>query len=301
MTQANAIADAVQDAAAVPPWMTGAVLAIVLALVVFGGLNRIAAVTEKLIPALSVLYTLGGIAVIVLHTDQVPRMLSEIFRQAFTVSAAVGGAAGTGIRAAMRYGFSRGIFSNEAGLGSSGMVYAAAEDAKPVEQGMWGIFEVFADTIVVCTVTAFAILSSGAAAQAKTGAALTVAAFETVLGQTGSLFISVSIVLFALASMLGWAYYGERGFCRFAGENGAVLYRFVFVAAAVAGCTAKLELVWNLSEIFNGLMALPNLYAILLLTPVVVEETNRWFAKRSRGRKTKKCRLNQRMKEYFCE
>ena len=148
------------------------------------------------------------------------------------------------------------------------------------------------DTLLVRSDTKVtqAILSSGAMSAGKTGAALTVTAFETVLGPTGSLFISVSIVLFALASMLGWAYYGERGFCRLAGENGAVMYRIIFVAAAVAGSTAKLELVWNLSEIFNGLMALPNLYAILLLTPVVVQETNRWFAMKSRESKMKKCR-----------
>ncbi|MGI6261851.1 MAG: alanine/glycine:cation symporter family protein [Acutalibacteraceae bacterium] len=288
MTQANAIADAVQDACSVSPWVTGIVLAAVLAVIVFGGLTRIAAVTEKLIPALSILYTLAALAVIVLHAERLPRVFAEIFEQAFSVSAATGGAAGIGIRAAMRYGFSRGIFSNEAGLGSSGMVYAAAEDAKPVEQGMWGIFEVFVDTIVVCTVTAVAILSSGALAQGKTGAALTVAAFETVLGSVGSLFISASVLLFALASMLGWAYYGERGFCRLAGEKGAPLYRVVFIAAAVAGSAAKLELVWNLSEIFNGLMALPNLYAILCLTPVVVEETKHWFCAQPNRRKSKK-------------
>ena len=168
--------------------------------------------------------------------------------------------------------------SNEAGLGSSGMVYAAADDAKPVEQGMWGIFEVFVDTIVVCTVTAFAILSSGALDAGKTGAALTVAAFETILGPVGSFFISISIVLFALASMLGWAYYGERGFCKLVGENNAILYRIIFVACAVAGSAARLELVWNLSEIFNGLMALPNLYAIMVLSPIVVQETNHWLS-----------------------
>lgn len=288
MTQANAIADAVQDACAVPPWITGLVLAVILALVVFGGLSRIASVTEKLIPALSIIYTLGGLAVIIVHGEQLPRVITDIFHQAFSFSAVAGGAAGVGIRAAMRYGFSRGIFSNEAGLGSSGMVYAAADDAKPVEQGMWGIFEVFVDTIVVCTVTAFAILSSGALDAGKTGAALTVAAFETILGPVGSFFISISIVLFALASMLGWAYYGERGFCKLVGENNAILYRIIFVVCAVAGSAARLELVWNLSEIFNGLMALPNLYAIMVLSPIVVQETNHWFALESRRSKTKK-------------
>ncbi|MDD6174593.1 MAG: sodium:alanine symporter family protein [Firmicutes bacterium] len=288
MTQANAIADAVQGIGAVSPWVTGVVLAAVLAMVIFGGLTRIASVTEKLIPALSVLYTLAALAVIVLHADRLPGVFAEIFKQAFSLSAAVGGAAGSGVRAAMRYGFSRGIFSNEAGLGSSGMVYAAAEDARPVEQGMWGIFEVFVDTVVVCTVTAAAILSSGVLTQGKTGAALTAAAFETVLGPVGSWFVSVSIVLFALASMLGWAYYGERGFCRLAGEKGAPLYRAVFLCAAAAGSAAKLELVWNLSEIFNGLMALPNLYAILCLSPVVVQETERWFGARPNRRKSKK-------------
>lgn len=277
MAQANAISQAMLDAFGLSPIWCGIGCAALTGAVICGGLKRIATVAEKLIPALSFVYGLGGIFVIVRHANQLLPALIGIFGGAFTLRSAAGGIAGAGIAAAMRYGFSNGIFSNEAGLGSSSMVYAAADDAKPVEQGFWAIFEVFADTFVVCTITALAILTSGVSLTAQTGAALAIAAFETCFGAFGGRFIAISIALFAFASMIGWAYYGERGYVKMSG-GGWWLYRVLFVLAAYVGSVAQLELVWGISEIFNGWMAVPNLLALILLAPVIRAETNAYFA-----------------------
>ena len=274
MTQANAVAQAMQKGFHIAPAVSAACCAAVLAVVIFGGLGRIARVAEALIPALTVLYCVGGVAVIALHIDRLVPCLAQVVSEAFSLRAAAGGT----MAAAMRYGFSHGIFSNEAGLGSSAMVYAAAEDARPVEQGFWGIFEVFADTIVVCTITGFAILTSGVSLAGETGAALTIAAFETTFGRAGGQFIAASIALFAFASMLGWAYYGERGATRLGGS--IPVYRVLFAASALLGGVLRLELVWGISEIFNGLMSVPNLIAVVCLAPQVRAETDRWFAQR---------------------
>ncbi|MBQ9082290.1 MAG: sodium:alanine symporter family protein [Clostridia bacterium] len=268
MAQSNTIAQSLQHAFHLPPAWTAAGCALCVGLVVCGGVRRIAQVAEAAIPALSLLYGIGGLTVIVCHMDRLGPALAEIVSGALTGQAAAGGAAGAGIAAAMRHGFSAGIFSNEAGLGSSGMVYAAAEDADPAEQGLWGMFEVFVDTMVVCTITALAILTSGAREGGQTGAELTIAAFETVFGAWGSAIVAVSIALFALASMLGWAYYGERSCRALSGGTGRG-YRVLFIGAAALGCLMRLEAVWGLSEIFNGLMAVPNLITLVLLAPVV--------------------------------
>lgn len=278
MTQANSIAEAMGEAFAAPPALSGALVAVLLALVIFGGISRIAQVAEKIIPLLSLLYLAGGLAIIVCHAGTLPQCISSIFEGAFSLPSAAGGIGGYGITQAMRYGVSRGIFSNEAGLGSSGMVYASSEEKEPVVQGMWGIFEVFADTIVVCTITAIAILTSGAMQTGKDGAALSAAAFESVFGSFGGVFVSVSIVLFAFASMLGWAFYGERSFSYLTGGHYQQIYRFLFVAVAIPGSIAQLGLVWDLSETFNGLMAIPNLVAILLLSGTVFRATREYWS-----------------------
>lgn len=269
--QANAIAQSVQSAFDVPSTVCGAVCAGVTALVIFGGFRRIARVAEAVIPVLSIAYTAGGIAVICKNIHCLVPMLCAVLRSAFSWQAAAGGAVGVTVAAAMRHGISTGIFSNEAGLGSSGMAYAAAENARPAEQGMWGIFEVFFDTIVVCSITALAILTSGVPIGEKTGAALTIAAFETLFGAWGGKFVATAVTLFAFASMLGWAYYGERAFVRLSGTaNG---YRVLFVLMAYIGSVMQLELVWGMSELFNGFMMIPNLISIVLLAPTVRTET----------------------------
>lgn len=276
MAQANAIAQSLADAFRVPAPVTGLLCAGFLGGIIFGGIKRIAQVTEKLIPLLSLFYAIGGIAVVLFHLDRFLPSLGSILAGAFSGRSATGGAVGMGIALAMRHGVSNGIFSNEAGLGSSGMLYAEPEDAQPVAQGFWGIFEVFADTIVVCSITALAILCGGVPLDSKTGASLVIAAFETVFGSTGGIFVALSIALFAFASMMGWAYYGERSFVKIAGGN-VNGYRLLFVVAAYIGCVLQLRMVWGLSEIFNGLMAVPNLIALVLLAPIVREETEKWF------------------------
>lgn len=269
MAQANAISQAMRGAFGLPEAGCGVICAGLTAAVICGGLKRISAVAEKLIPLLSLAYGIGGILVILTHANRILPAFGAIFSGAFAPQAAVGGLTGSGIAAAMRHGFANGIFSNEAGLGSSAMAYAAADDAQPVAQGFWAIFEVFADTFVVCTVTALAILTSGTPPQA--GADWVMAAFSTCFGQIGGQFVALAIALFAFASMLGWAYYGIRGFTRLGGSVRA--YQILFVLAAFAGCVARLELVWNLSELFNAGMALPNLIAVVRLAPVIRSET----------------------------
>ncbi len=268
MAQSNTIAQSLHHTFRLPPAWTAAGCALCVGLVICGGVRRIAQVAETAIPLLSLLYGIGGLAVIGCHLPQLGPVLADIVTGALNGRAAVGGAAGIGVTVAMRHGFSAGIFSNEAGLGSSGMVYAAAEDADPAEQGLWGMFEVFVDTIVVCTITALAILTSGVHESGQTGAELTIAAFETVFGAWGSAIVAVSIALFALASMLGWAYYGERSCRTLSGGTGRG-YRALFIGAAALGCLLRLEAVWGLSEIFNGLMVVPNLIALVLLAPTV--------------------------------
>ncbi len=273
MTQSNSIADAMFSSFQISPRITGGVVVVLTGLVIFGGLTRIATVSERIIPALSVLYILGGLLVMGVHFDNIPKALGDIVTGAFSFQAAAGGVGGYVMVAAMRYGVGRGIFSNEAGLGSSGMVYAAAENGNAAEQGMWGIFEVFADTIVVCSITALAILTSGAMESGHTGAQLCAAAFQTVFGGAGRYFIAGSIAVFAFASMLGWAYYGERGLSYLVGERLAAVYKLLFLLFAYLGCVSRLEFVWNLSEAFNGLMAIPNVIALWALAPQVLDTT----------------------------
>lgn len=264
MAQGNTIAQSLRHAFRVPPTWTAAGCAMAAGLVICGGLGRIGRVAERVIPLLSILYGAGGLIVIGCHASQVGPALWSIVTGAFSGQAAVGGVAGATVAAAMRYGFSAGIFSNEAGLGSSGMIYAAADDADPTEQGLWSMFEVFVDTMVVCSITALAILTSGVCGQGLSGADLTIAAFETVFGPWGSGMVAVSVALFAWASMLGWACYGEQSW-RTLTRSGGGVYRFLFIGAAALGCLLRLELVWGMSEIFNGLMAVPNLIALVLL------------------------------------
>ena len=254
-----------------------------LAVIVFGGLKRIAGAAEQLIPLLSVGYLLGGMVVLWQYRQEVPGCLAEIFRQAFSWKGVTGGAGGSLMAAGIRYGVGRGVFSNEAGLGSSGMVYAAAENARPVEAGMWGIFELFLDTMVVCTVTALVVLTTGTAGSAP-GAGMVAEGFAKVFGSAGEVFVTVSVVLFAFAAMLGWEFYGERGMITLTGEE-TKGYRWLFLAAAYVGGTARLEMVWDLSEIFNGLMALPNLYALFRLSGEVVEETRAYFLQKKETRR----------------
>jgi len=272
MTQANAIAEAAKQSVRLPPLITGAVIAILVGLVIFGGVTRIAKVTEKLIPAMTILFLAACGAVIAKNSSKIPGVLALILSEAFKVRSVMG----FGIFKAMRYGIARGVFSNEAGLGSSAVVHAAADVKEPAVQGMWGIAEVFIDTLLMCTVTALTFLCAGPHGGNPTGLALAGLSFSGVFGAWGAHFLSFSIILFAFATLTGWSFYGEQGARYLFGERGAGVYRALFVAAIVLGCTLRLELVWDISDILNGLMAIPNLIGILALSGVVIRETKRY-------------------------
>ena len=249
-------------------------------IILFGGPGRLGRVTEWLVPAMSAVYILASLAVIFSNAENILPALKRILTGAFSPKAAVGGAFGIGFRQAAGRGIGRGVFSNEAGLGSSPMAHASAGSTDPVSQGLYGIFEVFADTLVICTLTAFAILTSPIAIPygQSAGAGLAAGAFAEVFGQKAAgVVMAVCIFFFALSSMLSWALYGERCSVFLFGERSAGIYRIIFAAAAIPGSTMSLSLVWSLSEAFNGLMAVPNLIALVLLSGIVSSQTERRF------------------------
>lgn len=281
MTQANSLAEAAYVWLKIPPLVTGIVISILLAFVVLGGLKRIAGVTEKMVPLMAIIYMIGAIIVLVVNAKDLPGTFRLIISEAFCFNAAKGGVMGYGIQLALKTGISRGIFSNEAGLGSSVIVHAAADVKEPVEQGMWGILEVFLDTIVMCTVTALVILSSGVFSPGNglNGITLTTQAFETVLGDVGAGFICLAVILFAFATLVGWSYFGAKCIEYLFGLNMITIYLALYCGAAVIGSVMKLEVVWTLSDNFNGLLAIPNLIAVTLLSGKVIKELKRYLSK----------------------
>lgn len=270
MTQVNSVSTALESAFAVPPWCSGAVVAVLVALVVFGGVRRIAAVTEMVIPFISILYICCAGAFLYINRQGIGGAFALILQSAWSPRCAVGGFAGYGINRALSMGLSRGVFTNEAGLGSAPIAHAAADCKSPAHQGVWGIFEVFLDTIVVCTITALVILLAGDGVlwhSGLDGAPLTSAAFAATFGGFGSKFVAVSILFFAVSAMLGWCYYGESALRYISrGRRAPVLmYRLLFIACIVPGAVVEMTAVWRLSDSLNALMAIPNIYALLLL------------------------------------
>ena len=284
MAQTNSIAGALSDSFGVSTQATGLVIAVLLVFITFGGIKRIAKVTELLVPFMAVGYLLACGVVLTVNREAVGGAFQSIIDGAFGLRAAAGGIGGAAMMTAMKCGVSRGIFTNEAGLGSSVMAHSSATGTEPVEQGMWGIFQVFIDTIVICTLTALVILSTGAVSTGKDGAALSTAAFESVFGNFGGIFISFSIALFAFATLLGWSFYGERGVQYLAGNKPVPLFRLAFAGAAFLGCSLDLHLVWDICDTFNGFLAIPNLIAVFLLSGEVVKETRAYL---TRCRRTK--------------
>lgn len=278
MVQSNSVAASLQETFSVPPLATGIVLAVLTALVILGGIKRIGAVTEKLVPFMAAIYILGAIFIIILNGSHIPEAFGLIFKHAFTPAAASGGFVGATIATAMRRGISRGVFSNEAGLGSAPIAHAAATTDHPVRQGLWGVFEVFMDTIVICTLTAMAIMVSGLWDSGVTGAALTTQAFnEAIPG--GGYIVSIGIMLFAFSTILGWSYYGERCAEYLLGKKAILPYRILWIPMVVVGSIGGLEFLWDLSDTLNGLMAIPNLIGVLLLSGTVISLTKEFFAK----------------------
>ena len=263
--------------------MTGAVVAMVVGMVLFGGIKRIGAVAELLVPVMATIYILASLLVVGMNFESVGNVFAMIFKGAFSAEAALGGAFGITIMTTIQKGVGRGVFSNEAGLGSAPMAHAASSEKDPVKQGLYGIFEVFMDTIVICTLTALTLLC-GAPDRItwgqSAGAELISASFSGVFGaQVGSMLVAVGISLFALSTILSWALYGTRC-CEFLlGSKGARVYQVLFVAVILVGASLKLDLVWNIADTLNGFMAVPNLIALLGLSPVVIKLTKDHFAK----------------------
>ncbi|MDD5810263.1 MAG: sodium:alanine symporter family protein [Clostridiales bacterium] len=258
----------------------GIIVAIFCGIVLIGGLKRIGQVTEKLVPFMAVIYILSALIIFFAHIGNIGNVLRSIFVGAFTPSAVVGGAAGVTISAAVKRGVGRGVFSNEAGLGSAPIAHAAADTDSAVRQGCFGVFEVFADTIVICTLTAFAVLMSGTPINfgQAAGADLTIAAFGTTLGRAGGIIISVGLTLFATSTILSWCLYGTRC-AEFLFKTTKIIkpYQVIFCLIIVLGAVTELSLVWDIADTLNGLMALPNLVGLLALSPIVIKLTREYF------------------------
>ncbi len=271
MVQANSVADAMRSTFGVAPWLTGVVLVILTGVVILGGITSIARVTQWLVPFMALLYLGGGLFILLLHADRLPHAFGLIFQGAFSGMAAAGGFAGSTVMMALRYGVARGLFSNEAGLGSAPMVHATADTDHPVRQGMYGIFEVFVDTLLICTTTALVILVTDTWTGSVTGAALSAKAFETGLpGTFGSAVVTGGILLFAFSTLVGWSYYGETGIVYLLGTRAAFPYRLVWLVFVFLGATGSLHLVWDVADTLNGLMALPNLVGVLFSIPLLL-------------------------------
>lgn len=270
MTQINAVSGAVRAAFGVPARVSGVLGAVLVALVIFGGLRRIASVNEMIIPFVSVAYIVCSVSALARDPAAVGGAFSLILREAFRPRSAAGGALGYTMAAAMRYGLSRGVFTNEAGLGSAPIAHAAADCKSPEHQSVWGIFEVFLDTIVVCTLTALVLLCAQQGRLWRSGldgVEMTGAAFTDAFGPAGGCFIAVSVVLFAVSGMLGWCFYGESALGYLTGQHrpAILLYRLLFVGCIVLGAVSDLQLVWNVADVLNALMAVPNILALFLL------------------------------------
>lgn len=300
LSQNNTIAVNLNAAFNVPTWVTGIGIVIVAALVIIGGIKRIAAVTEKIVPFMVALYMVGALVIFFSNIQSAGLVFKSIFGCAFGIKAVEGGFVGVTVKSVITWGFKRGVFSNEAGLGSSVMVHSCSNVREPVRQGMWGIFEVFADTIVVCTLIAFVILSSGVVDPATgtvlvTGAdgvalektALVGAAFSTVFGKFGTGFIAIAVMLFAFSTTLGWSVYGSKAWEYLFGRKSVIGYKIFFVLMCFVGPQLTSSLAWDISDTFNGMMMIPNLIGVLVLSPEVYKITRNYIARHIHGKEEK--------------
>jgi AGCS family alanine or glycine:cation symporter len=286
IAQVNGIAVSMKSAFNIPHYATGALSAALVGLVILGGLKRIAKVSEKLVPLMSIIYFAAVVAVIGVNFRQIPAAFLEIFSGAFSLKSAGGGIMGYTVARAARFGIARGVFSNEAGLGSSVIVHSASDVKEPVEQGMWAIFEVFFDTIFICTLSALAILTTGAhGVLGLEGAEIPFYAFASVLGSFGEYIVTVSIMLFAFLSIIGWSYYGTKSIEYLGGAKIVPYYKLIFVVVVYVGAVSGVKLVWELSDTFNGLMAIPNLFAIFALSGTIYKIVKNYNERVFKGRR----------------
>lgn len=297
LVQANSISTALEAALGWDRLAVGLAVAVGCGLVTAGGVGQIGRFSEALVPLMALLFTGGSVAALICNRAAIPAAFEAIVTGALTPRAAVGGGMGYGIAAALRYGVARGVFTNEAGVGSSAIAHAAADVDHPAQEGMWGIFEVFVATVLVCTMTALVILTagvydpaealaaleSGRVSGAMLGAPLSAASYAAALGRGGTALVAASLLLFAFTSLVGWSYYGERSLSYLlGGTRGRRRYRLAFLGAIVAGSVGELRAVWELADIWTALMALPNLTALLLLSPEAVSCLTEWL---KRGRR----------------
>ena len=288
IAQSSEIAGAMKGLVGLNPLITGIILAVIVAIVVIGGVQRIGQVTSYMVPFMSIFYILAGIAVIVMRVTDIPSVFVQIFKGAFSLKSVGGGIFGYAMMVAMRQGVARGVFSNEAGLGSAPIAHATSSTEEPAEQAMWGVFEVFVDTIIICTITALTVLLSGldlseaALDTYSSKGAAAVAAFNSILpGTIGGIVIQISLIFFALSTIISWSYYGERCWGYLTNNNKAVniIYKVIFILICIVGATGSGTLMWDISDTLNGLMALPNLLALLLLSGTVAKITKDYFRK----------------------
>ena len=288
IAQSSEISGALNDLFHLPPLASGILIAVVVALVTLGGIKRIGKVTSLLVPFMSAFYIIAGIVLIIMRIGHIPAVLGQIFAGAFSFKSVGGGLFGYTSMMAMKQGFARGVFSNEAGLGSAPIAHAASSTEEPCEQAIWGVFEVFIDTIVICSITAFAVLLSGIldaegglSAFTSKGAAAA-AAFNTILpGTLGGKIIELSLLFFALSTILSWAYYGENcwGYLTKNNKPFLLIYKIIFALVCIVGAMGSGTLMWDIADTLNGLMAIPNLIALLMLSGVVAKVTKDYFSK----------------------
>lgn len=280
--QANSVAHAALTSFGVPLWVSGVAMAVFAGLVLLGGIRRIGDVSAALVPFMAVVYVGGGLVILAMNLEQIGPALELIVVQAFNPTAAAGGFAGATIAAAIQFGVARGIFSNEAGLGSAPIAHAAAQSNDPVAQGTVAMIGTFIDTLIICTITGLVIVVSGAWTSGLTGAALSTAAFEQSLPGFGSYIVAIGLVLFAFTTILGWSVYGERCAEYLFGERIIMPFRVLWVLMIPVGALAQLDFIWLVADTLNALMALPNLVALILLSPVVFRLTREYFARPAR-------------------
>lgn len=277
--QVNSITEAAKIAFNVPVWVTGIIIAILTALVTLGGIKSISAVSEKIVPFMAVFYVVGSIAILIANIGALPEAIGLVIKGAFTPTAAVGGFAGSTVIMAIRNGVARGVFSNESGLGSAPIAAAAAKTKSCVRQGLISMTGTFFDTIVICTMTGLVLIITGVWSGDLKGAAMTNAAFSLGLGVPiiGQMIVTIGLIFFAFTTILGWNYYGERCIVYLTGVKGIKPYRIIYIILVASGAFIKLELIWTIADIVNGLMAIPNLIALVGLSGVIVSETKQYF------------------------
>ncbi|WP_458527061.1 alanine/glycine:cation symporter family protein [Onishia taeanensis] len=275
--QSNSVAAGLNESLGLPSWITGVVIMVLAGAVILGGIRRIAKVAGKLVPIMAIAYVAAGIVVLIINAGAIGNALGMIFEYAFSPVSAAGGFAGAAVAKAIQFGVARGVFSNEAGLGSAPIAHAAAQTKNPVRQGLIAMLGTFLDTIVVCSITALAILTSTQWTSGETGAALTSLAFDESLPGIGQYIVSFALAVFAFTTILGWAFYGEKCIEFLFGVRAIKPYRVVYIVAILAGAVAPLDFVWLMASVFNALMAFPNLIALALLSPVVFKLTKDYF------------------------